>query len=178
MEVVESQMGVSEIVVDVGGWGQAVLEASLTVVGLIVTQTIVIRLFQRSESKRLDPFVVQCCAEFSSALGQVKMQLRDRAPLSAIIDYKSTFERLSLIGPDEIHVVMERVQSDIFSCIRHQASGDEEQFQESLSSLFQDQMNFTQVARRHLGQKEKRHRATPMIDSETLAEYAKSIRKT
>jgi|SRR5665213_199944 len=168
-------MGISTVVVQAGGWGQAVIVASLTVLGLVVTQTVVIRLFLRGERRRLDPFVVQCCPEYGSAVGQIKTQLHDKTSLAAISDYESSYERLSLIAPDEIHLVMESIQSDIMLAVRYQARGDENKFQENLERLFRDQMQFTQVVRRHLGQKEKIHRATPMIVADALESYEKSL---
>ena len=168
-------MEIGVIVVQTQGWGQTFLEAGVTILGLIITQAVVISLFRKGELKRLDPFVVRCCAEYGAAVGQIKWQLNSKLPLSTFPAYEASYERLSLIAPDKIHLAMERIQSDIVWCMDSVASGDEEAFQEHLLSLFQGQMRFTQEARGFLEQEKKVHRATPMITAEDLALYESSV---
>jgi hypothetical protein len=164
-------MVASEIVVNVAGWGQAILEAALTIGGLLLSQWVVIYLYKRSERRRLDPFLMTCCLDYASAVGRLKIELYEQKKLSAYSDYEKASEMLSLVAPDEMQQILESIQSDIFFAIESYRKHDLDKCEESVMRLFNHQMSFDQSVRKHLGQEERIHRATPMIESKDAAYF-------
>jgi hypothetical protein len=157
--------------VNVGGWGQPLLTAALTLFGLIVTQLVLIWLYKRGESKRLDPFLVQSCAAYSSAVGRLSVQLHENSLLVDFADYEKVSRELSMIAPHDIQLVIEQIQMDVYFAIDYYAQNEMDECEQSISDLFEHHKIFEEVARTTFGRQDNVRKISPIMDSSDIATF-------
>jgi hypothetical protein len=164
-------MGVITEAINASGSGQTVLTIVLSVVGLLVTQAILIVLYKFSAKKQLDPFFVQVCAQYSSATGRLMNQLLHESPLDAYANYDESARELVLIATKDIQKVMEKIQTDVWLAIDYHKLGNSGKYEEIISELFELQKQLETAIRKTFKRKENVRKVGAIIDSKDVAQF-------
>jgi len=132
-------------------WGQTILTAGVTLVSILLAQSVILWIYRLGEKRRVDPTLQDWCSKYSASLGILKYELSEMRPLTSVADLVAAQNALHLVAPISLEEITTEIETAISLAIDAYFSEDEELFEERRIEIFAGHQRFKNKARELFG---------------------------